>query len=472
MNESVSCPDHVDVLVIGSGPGGYVAAIRASQLGKSVVVVDENEPGGVCLHSGCIPSKALISAAKTYELFLNSKHNHMGIVAQSVSVDFSQVQQWKEGIVQKLKNGVEALLSGNQVAYVKGRAQFKSEKDVQIDDGFRSKIVKFEHCIVASGSRPVELQGFAFGNRIVSSKEILQLKEIPSSLAVIGAGYIGVELGQTFAKFGAKVALLEYAPHILPTFESELASIVEKKMKKNGMQIITGASAKTAYETESGVTITYTQSGEDKKLDADYLVVAVGRKPNTDQLSLEDAGVQVDQKGFIEIDRQCRTSNQRIFAIGDIVRGPALAYKASYEGKVAAEAIAGHPSAIDYKAIPSVIFSDPEIAVVGLSEKEAREKNYKVKTGKFSYAANGRALSLLAGEGFVKVIAEANTGYLIGAQIVGIEASNLIAEISLAMEMGSTLEDIAATIHAHPSLGEIVMEASEAGMGKGVHSLS
>lgn len=471
MSESVSCPDHVDVLVIGAGPGGYVAAIRASQLGKSVAVVDENEPGGVCLHSGCIPSKALISAAKTYELFVNSKHNKMGIAAQSVSIDYAQVQQWKHGIIQKLKNGVEGLLSGNQVTYVKGRAQFKSGNEVRIDDGNRSKIVKFEHCIVAAGSRPVELQGFAFGNRIVSSKEILQLKEIPQSLAIIGAGYIGVELGQTFAKFGTKVTLLEYAPHILPTFESELASIVEKKMKKNGMQIITGASAKAAYEAQDGVTLTYTHSGEEKKMDADYLFVAVGRKPNTDPLSLEAADVQVDQKGFIDVDRQGRTSNPRIFAIGDVVKGPALAHKASYEGKVAAEAIAGHPSAVDYKAIPSVIFSDPEIATIGLSEKEAVEQDYKVKTGKFSYAANGRALSLHAGEGFVKVIAEANTGFIIGAQIVGIEAANLIAEIGLAIEMGSTLEDIAATIHAHPSLGEIVMEASEAGMGKGVHAL-
>jgi dihydrolipoamide dehydrogenase len=459
----------VDVLVLGAGPGGYVAAIRAAQLGKSVTIVDVDELGGVCLNRGCIPSKALISAAHHYESMKNSKESDMGIVAETVTVNYTKVQEWKEGIVKKLTGGVEGLLKGNKITILKGEALFASENEVRVLNGYEANRYKFEHCIIATGSSPIELKPFPYGARILSSTEALQLKEIPKSMIVIGGGYIGIELGQTFAKFGTKVTILEGAKQILPGFEKQLTQMVSKNLKKHGAEIVTNALAQSSEQTEEEVTVTYKVKEEEKKVTAEYLLVTVGRKPNTDEIGLESAGVQKDEKGYIQVDHQCKTNIENIYAIGDIVPGPALAHKASYEGKVAAEVIAGEPSIVDYKVIPAVVFSDPEIASVGLSEGEAKEEGYDVVIGKFPFGANGRALSLNATDGYVKVIAEKEKGLVIGAQIVGIEASNLIAEIALAIELGATLEDIALTIHAHPTLGEITMEAAEVALGQPIH---
>jgi dihydrolipoamide dehydrogenase len=462
----------IDVLVIGAGPGGYVAAIRAAQLGKSVTIVDVDELGGVCLNRGCIPSKALISAAHNYEAMKDSESNNMGIVAESVKVNFEKVQEWKQGIVKKLTGGVESLLKGNKVEIVKGEALFVSENEVRVIDGYDVNRFKFEHCIIATGSRPIELKPFPYGGRILSSTEALELKEIPKSMVVIGGGYIGIELGQTFAKFGTQITILEGEKQILPGFEKQLTQMVSKNLKKSNVEIVTQAMAQSAEQTDQEVTVTYKAKDEEKQVKADYLLVTVGRKPNTDELGLEASGVKVGERGLIEVDHQCRTSVDNIYAIGDIVDGPALAHKATYEGKVAAEVIAGHPSVVDYKVIPSVVFSEPEIASVGLSESDAKEEGYTVSTGKFPFGANGRALSLNATDGFVKVVADKENGIVLGAQIVGIEASNLIAEIALAIEMGATLEDIALTIHAHPTLGEISMEAAEAALGQAIHSIN
>jgi len=305
----------------------------------------------------------------------------------------------------------------------------------------------------------------------LSSTEALTLAEIPKSMIVIGGGYIGIELGQTYAKFGTKVTILEGTGAILPGFEPEMPRLVTRNLKKLGVDIVTEAIAKSSSQTADAVTVAYTAKGEEKEVAADYVLVTVGRKPNTNDIGLETIGVKMTDRGLIEVDSQGRTSIPHIYAIGDIVAGPALAHKASYEGKVAAEAIAGMPSAVDYKAIPAVVFSDPEIASVGLSET-AKEKGYAVSVGKFNYAANGRALSLNAAEGFVKIVADHVNGLVLGAQIVGPEASNLIAELGLAIEMGATLEDIALTIHAHPTLGEIVMEASEAALGQAIHAIN
>jgi dihydrolipoamide dehydrogenase len=290
-------------------------------------------------------------------------------------------------------------------------------------------------------------------------------------MVVIGGGYIGIELGQTYAKFGTKVTVLEGTNSILPGFEKEMSRFVNRNLKKSGVEVVTDAMAKEAKQTNKEVTVSYTAKGEEQEITADYVLVTVGRRPNTDELGLESIGVKMTDRGLVEIDKQCKTSVPNIYAIGDIVEGFALAHKASYEGKVAAEVIAGQPSEIDYKAIPEVVFSDPEIASVGLNETKAKEQGYEVITGKFNYAANGRALSMNAGDGFVKVIADKKDGMVLGAQIVGPEASNLIAEIGLAVEMSATLEDIALTIHAHPTLGEIVMEAAEGVLGHGVHQM-
>jgi dihydrolipoamide dehydrogenase len=460
----------IDVLVIGAGPGGYVAAIRAAQLGKSVLVVDKEEVGGVCLNRGCIPSKALISAAHHYEVVSHSEA--LGITAENVKLDFGKVQAWKDAIVKKQTGGVNMLLKGNKIQYFNGEALFINDHEARVFNDNETARYKFDHCIIATGSRPIELKAFPYGGRILSSTEALSLQEVPKSLIVIGGGYIGIELGQTYAKLGSKVTVLEGSDFVLPGFEKELTKLVERNLKKLGVDIVTEALAQSCEKTADDVTVTYTVKGEEKKVTADYVLVTVGRRPNTDgELSLELAGVEVGERGLIKVNEQCQTNVPHIYAIGDIVAGPALAHKASYEAKVAAEAIAGLPSVVDYKVIPAVVFADPEIAGVGLSEAEAKAKGINVTIGKFPYAANGRAQSMNANEGFVKLVGDKDTGLLVGGFVVGAEASNLIAELTLAIEMGATLEDIALTIHAHPTLGEITMDAAEGALGHPIHQL-
>jgi dihydrolipoamide dehydrogenase len=298
----------------------------------------------------------------------------------------------------------------------------------------------------------------------------LNLAEVPSRLVVIGGGYIGIELGQTFAKFGSKVTVLEGSSSILPGFDPDLSRLVARNLNKLGVEVVTEALAGKADQTDSEVTVTYTVGGEEKQVTADYVLVTVGRRPNTDNIGLDTIGIKMTDRGLIEVDKQCRTSIPNIYAIGDIVAGPALAHKASYEGKVAAEVIAGEPSQVDYKCVPAVCFSDPEIASVGLSETQAKAEGRKVKVGKFMYGANGRAQTMGASEGFVKIVADPETDLILGAHIVGAESSNLIAEMALAIEMGATLEDVALTIHAHPTLGEMTMEAAEVALGRPIHS--
>ncbi|TDF97716.1 dihydrolipoyl dehydrogenase [Paenibacillus piri] len=460
----------IDVLVIGAGPGGYVAAIRAAQLGKSVLVVDKSEVGGVCLNRGCIPSKALINAAHQYEA---AAHNDaIGITAENVKVNFGKVQEWKSGIVKKMTGGVGQLLKGNKVQIFNGEALFINDHEARLFNDNETARYRFNHCIIATGSRPIELKTFPFGGRILSSTEALDLPEVPESLVVIGGGYIGIELGQTYAKLGAKVTVLEGSDSVLPGFEKEMSSLVARNLKKGGVEVFTEALAQGCEQTDKDVTVTFTVKGEEQKVTAQYVLVTVGRRPNTDgDLSLELAGVEIGERGFIKVNEQCQTNVPHIYAIGDIVPGLALAHKATYEGKIAAEAIAGLPSVVDYKCIPAVVFSDPEIASVGLNETEAKEKGINLSVGKFPYGVNGRAMTMNASEGFVKLIGDKDSGLLLGAQVVGAEASNLIAEMALAIELGATVEDIALTIHAHPTLGEITMDAAEVALGHPIHVL-
>ncbi|WP_436663842.1 dihydrolipoyl dehydrogenase [Alicyclobacillus acidoterrestris] len=459
--------EEVEVLVIGAGPGGYVAAIRAAQLGKSVTIVDKAELGGVCLNRGCIPSKALISAAHQYEA---ARESAFPGIESTAKLDYKKVQEWKQSVVNKMTGGVQSLMKGNKITVIDGEAFFTKPDEVRIMHENGGQRIKFQHCILATGSRPIELKSLPFGKRVLSSTEALALDEIPERLIVVGGGYIGAELGQTFAKFGSKVTIIEGLDSILAAFDKQMVRLVEKNLKKYDVQIETKAMAKSVEETENSIKLTYTnQAGEDKTIEADYILVTVGRRPNTDELGLQDAGIELGEKGLIKVDAQCRTTNPNVYAIGDIVPGAALAHKASYEGKVAAEAIAGMPSVVDYRCIPAVVFSDPEMATVGLSEDEAKKEYNSVSVGRFPYAANGRATALNATEGFIKLIADKETGVLVGAQVVGYEASNLIAELGLAIEMSATLEDIALTIHAHPTLGEMVMEAAEVGLGSPIH---
>jgi dihydrolipoamide dehydrogenase len=461
----------IDLLIVGAGPGGYVAAIRAAQLGQKVIIADKAKFGGVCLNVGCIPSKALINAAHHYESMQHAAD--FGLSADNISVDFGKVQEYKSSVVNKMTGGVEMLLKANKVEMFNGEVMFINENEARLFNDQEAPRYRFKNCIIATGSRPIELKPFPFGGRILSSTEALSLPELPKSLIVIGGGYIGIELGQMYAKFGTQVTVLEGAETILPGFDKDMSQLVVKKLKKSNVEIVNGALAKGAEQTDKEVTVTYEVGGEQKSVTADYLLVTVGRRPNTDgELGLDLIGVKVGERGLIEVDNQCRTNIPHIFAIGDIVPGAALAHKASYEAKVAAEVIAGLTSTVDYKCIPAVAFSDPECASVGYTEKEAKEKGHQVKSSKFPFGGNGRAVTLNGADGFLKLIHEVDSGLVLGAQIAGVEASNMIAEIGLAIEMGATIEDIALTIHAHPTLAEITMDAAELAMGHPIHTLA
>ncbi|MBO1003564.1 dihydrolipoyl dehydrogenase [Pseudogracilibacillus auburnensis] len=462
-------PIEVDTLVVGAGPGGYVAAIRAAQLGQKVTIVDKGALGGTCLNVGCIPSKALIQAGHLTEAARGNED--LGISTENVKVDFSKVQEWKSGIVNKLTSGVEALLKGNKVDIVQGEVYFIDKNNAKVMDEKQSQTYTFNNCIIATGSTPIEIPSFPFSERVLDSTGGLNLTEIPESLVVIGGGYIGTELGSAYANFGTKVTIIEGEKEILATFEKPMTAAVKKRLKKKDVNIVTSAMAKGVEETENGVKVTYEAAGKEETIEADYVLVTVGRRPNTSELGLEQVGVEVDERGLIKIDKQCRTNVENIYAIGDIVAGLPLAHKASYEGKVAAEAISGKKSEIDYIGMPAVVFSDPEMASVGYTEQEAKDAGIKIKASKFPFAANGRALSLNDTDGFLKLITREEDGLVIGGQVVGPNASDMIAEIGLAIEAGMTAEDIALTVHAHPTLGEITMEAAEVALGTPIHML-
>ncbi|WP_046175176.1 dihydrolipoyl dehydrogenase [Domibacillus indicus] len=460
-------PIETDTIVIGSGPGGYVAAIRAAQLGQKVTIVEKENVGGVCLNVGCIPSKALLTAAHRFEQAQHS--DDIGIVAEKVSVNFDKVQEWKAGVVKKLTGGVEGLLKGNKVELVRGEAYFNDANTLRVMGEDSAQTYTFKNAIIATGSRPIEIPNFKFSNRVIDSTGALSLKEIPKKMVVVGGGYIGSELSTAYADFGTEVTILEGAPEILGGFEKQMSALVKRSMKKKGIEIVTKAMAKSAEETANGVKVTYEAGGKEETIEADYVLVTVGRRPNTDEIGLEGVGVKMSDRGLIEIDKQCRTSVENIYAIGDIVSGPPLAHKASYEGKIAAEAIAGEKSEVDYLAIPAVCFTEPELATVGYSEAQAKEENIEIVSAKFPFAANGRALALNSTDGFVKVVSRKEDGLIIGAQIAGSGASDMVAELGLAIEAGMTLEDVAMTIHAHPTLAEMTMEAAEVALGTPIH---
>ena len=463
-----------DVCVIGAGPGGYVAAIRAAQFGLSVAVVEREYMGGVCLNVGCIPSKAMISAGHFLHR-LQHEAKEMGLnVPGEVSVDMKQMQKWKQGVCDRMAGGVEQLLKGNSVTVLRGEATFKSATELTVKgkDSDISQSVLATNFVIATGSRAVEIPGFKFDEEtVLSSTGGLSLQSAPAKLVVIGGGYIGLEIGSFLAKFGSDVTIVEANKALLVGLaDPECVQVVARRLKKNGVKVLLEAKAKGWKKSVGGGEVTIERDGKEEVLKADKILVTVGRKPNSEALGLKAIGVQVDERGFVRTNAQRRTAVPHIFAIGDVAGQPMLAHKASHEGVMVAEIIGGLNRAYDAKTVPAVIFVDPEIASAGWTEDECRANGHPaLKIGKFPFAANGRAVSLMETEGFVKVIADEKTNLVLGVHIVGPEASNLISEAALAIEMGARLEDLALTIHPHPTLGETMMEAAEAALGHAIH---
>lgn len=461
----------VDAVVIGAGPGGYVAGIRLGQLKKKALVVEKEKPGGVCLNVGCIPSKALINASKLYDKLRGGAD--IGILADNVRLDMARMQTWKDEVVGKLTGGVRTLLKANGCDYRTGVAHITGRNTVEVQgqgaDAGKTFTIEAGSIIVATGSRPVEIPGFAFdGNRIVDSTGALAFREVPKRLVVIGAGYIGMEIGMLYAKLGSKVAMVEALPAILPGTDPELAQVVARKMKKMGIEVLTNAKAKSWAERGDRATVTIESQGGEVQLDADKVLVAVGRRPNSEGLGLEALGVRIE-RGFVPVDRRQQTNVPGIYAIGDVAGQPMLAHKASKEAEVAAEVIAGHRSEMDPRTIPAVIFTDPEVASAGMTAEEAEKRGRKVKIGKFPLAALGRAIANHDTDGFVKIVIDAETTEVLGLHVVGNDAGTIIGEAALAIEMGALAADIGLTVHAHPTLPEAIMEAAKASLGEAIH---
>jgi dihydrolipoamide dehydrogenase len=460
--------ERYDAVVIGSGPGGYPAGIRLGQLGVKTLVVEKEFAGGVCLNVGCIPSKALIHASKMFD-----KVKHLGEIGIQVSgaptVDMAALQKWKEGVVGKLTSGVRTLLKANKTTFMEGTATFVGphELEVKKPDG---QVVRVEakSIVIATGSSPIEIPGFKFGGRVVDSTGALALTAVPKRLVVVGGGYIGLELGTVYAKLGAKVTVVEALPTILTGIDTDCVRVVAQKLKKLGVEVILNAKAKSFEDRGDHAVVTIETAGGAAQLDADVILVTVGRRPNSAGLGLDKIGVKLE-RGFIVVDRQQKTNVGGVYAIGDCTPGPMLAHKATKEGEVVAEVIAGKKSEMDARTIPAVVFTDPEIATTGLTDEQAKAQGRKVKVGKYPFAALGRALSVNDPDGFVKVVADAETEEVLGVHIVGGGASDLISEAALAIEMGAVLHDLSLTVHPHPTLPEALMEAAAAALGEAIH---
>ena len=459
-------------VVLGAGPGGYPCAIRLAQLGVKTLVIEREYWGGVCLNVGCIPSKALITAAKRYEEIAHA--DTMGIEVDAPRINMEKLQAWKRGITGKLSGGIKTLLKGNKADMLHGAATFVGPKVLEVEkaDGSGKVRVEAEHVVIATGSRPIEIPGFSFKDaRVLDSTKALDLATLPPRVAVIGGGYIGLELGGVFAKLGSKVTVIEMADQVLPGFDADVVKLIDRKLRKGGVTIELKAQAKGWEETPDGALLRYATPEGEKTLAVDVILVTVGRRPNTDGIGLEQVGVAMEGR-FIATDKQLKTSVPGVYAIGDCTTGLMLAHKASHDGEVVAEVIAGHAAYNDAKTVPAVVFTDPEIATAGLMEHEARARGFTVKVGKVPFAAIGRALTTGETDGFVKVVADAADNRILGVTICGPHASDLISECVLAVEMDCELLDVALSIHPHPTLGEGVMEACKAALGEAIHVLN
>jgi dihydrolipoamide dehydrogenase len=457
-----------ELLIVGGGPGGYVAAIRAGQMGLDVTLVEKAAYGGTCLNTGCIPSKAFISATDIAHRAREA--SRMGIDADP-SVDMTRMVRWKDGVVRRLTKGVESLCEGAGVTLREGRAEFVDDDAVRVikQDGSETEI-SFENAIIATGSRPVDIPGFAFdGESVLSSADAFELESIPEQLVVIGAGYIGMELATVFGKLGCDVVVLEQLPNALPGYEEDVTDVVVSRAESVGVEFHFEHGATGWEQHEGGVTVlAEDETGEETAFDAERCLVAVGREPVTETVNLDVVGVDTDDNGFVETDDRTATTAESVFAVGDVAGEPMLAHAAFHEGEVAARVAAGESATLDDRTIPAAVFTDPEIATVGTTESEAREAGFEPVVGQMPLRASGRASTLDEREGFVRVVAS-DDGVIRGGQIVAPEASELIAELTLAVEHELTLADLAATVHVHPTLSEAVHEAVLGAEGESIH---
>ncbi|HTV92270.1 MAG TPA: dihydrolipoyl dehydrogenase [Verrucomicrobiae bacterium] len=466
----------VDAVVIGAGPGGYHAAIRLGQLGKTVICVDRDEVGGVCLNWGCIPTKALLHVG---EIIRQIDHaGDIGLKVPKADVDRAGVVKFKTDVVNANVNGVKTLFKGNSVQFIYGDASFKDPNTVVVktkDGG--TDTIKAANVVIATGSAPIDVKSWPHdGEYIINSDDAVVVKRIPKNLLIIGGGVIGLEFSTVYSRLGAQVLVIEALPQILTGTDLEISKTLGRILKKQGVEIM--LSTKVGKVEKSGKVVKATfngdgTNGKDETRDFDMVLVAVGRRPVTDALDLAAAGLATDDKGFIAVDAQCRTKIANIFAIGDVTGQPLLAHRAMKQGVVAAEVIAGDTSAaFDPVAIPNCVYTDPEVATIGLSEEEAKAKGYELRIGKFPLAASGRARTMNETDGLVKLVGDAKTDLLLGMHIVAPQAESLIGEGIIALEMGATLEDIGLSVHPHPTLTECIMDAAEAAHGKAIHILN
>jgi dihydrolipoyl dehydrogenase len=454
------------VLVIGGGPGGYVAAIRAGQLGLDTILVEADRLGGTCLNVGCVPSKALIHAAGAAHGLRDPRAlNAIGLSIGPPKLDFARTIAWKDAIVTRLTSGVGALLKKAKVRTLLGTAAIVDGKTATVREDTGESRIQAEHLVIATGSEPVELSALKFGGDVLSSTESLALNEVPGSLAVVGAGYIGMELGMTFAKLGAKVTIVEALPKILPLYDPELTQPVARRLAELGVETLVGAKA---LGFANGALTVAMADGEERSIAADKVLVAVGRRAHTSGFGLETLDLTMSGP-FVRIDATCATSMRNVWAIGDVTGEPMLAHRAMAQGAMVAEIIAGQKRAFDHVAIPAICFTDPEIVSVGLSPDAAKAAHGEIRLGHFPFRANGRAMTLQDDEGFVRVVARSDNHVVLGVHAVGAGVSELSAAFSLALEMGARLEDIALTIHAHPTLSEAFHESALAALGHPLH---
>ena len=466
----MSSPLHV--VVIGAGPGGYVAAFHAADLGLQVTLLDNApNPGGVCLYRGCIPSKALLHAAKVVNQASEAKE--IGIEFNLPKVDLDKLRAWKNSVVTRLTGGLGQLTKQRRITYVQGDASFVNASSLTVKKADGTVIdITFDRAIIATGSRPITLPFLPKSGRVWDSTSALELSRVPASLLIIGGGYIGLELGSAYAGLGTKVSVVEALPSMLAGADRDLADVLIRRLKKSFTSIMTGTKVLSAVEKADGIEVTFQDAdGKTSTATYDQVLSSVGRRPNTDAIGLDKAGVTLDAKGFITVDVQRATSVKTIYAIGDVAGQPMLAHKASYEAKVAAEAIAGKKTVYDPKCIPAVVFTDPELAWTGLTEQETVDRKIDVTVFKFPWAASGRAMTLNRTDGITKIIADKATQRILGVGIVGAGAGDLISEGALAIEMGAVAEDLALTIHPHPTLSEMLMETAEGLFGHCTHIL-